>query len=47
LVTRCAWCERYLIDDEWVPADVPWPGRLTHGICPDCAARLKESGQSR
>jgi hypothetical protein len=47
LVTRCAWCERYLIDAEWVTVDAPWPGRLTHGICPDCAERLKEAGQSR
>jgi hypothetical protein len=46
LLTRCAWCDRYLVEGEWLPAPAVTPIRLTHGICPDCAAQLKEQGQS-
>jgi hypothetical protein len=46
LLTRCAWCERYRLDDRWVTLEGPPAGKVTHGICPDCLARLQESGQS-
>ena len=43
----CAWCRRIKYQDEWVSLekfmeqgfDTP----TTHGICPECAAREKES----
>jgi ribosomal protein L37AE/L43A len=46
LLVRCAWCDRYSLAGEWMPADeLPrvWAvGRklraeqVTHSICPDC-----------
>jgi hypothetical protein len=48
LRVRCAWCERVKKGDEWV--DVPevqamrvtrdTSERHSHGICPDCFAKL-------
>jgi hypothetical protein len=52
MVTRCAWCERFCLDDEWSAPPVAglWSGfltgRTTHGICPDCLAGLAASGES-
>jgi len=48
LLVRCAWCKRIKIDDEWVEvAEVLAmrqthlaPERHSHGICPDCFAKL-------
>ena len=48
LLVRCAWCERIKMDDEWVEgAEVQTmrqtrrsPERHSHGICPDCFAKL-------
>ena len=46
LLVRCAWCDRYSLAGEWMPADelphVWGVGRklraeqVTHSICPDC-----------
>jgi hypothetical protein len=47
LTTRCAWCDRYLLDGQWVQLEAPPSGQVTHGICPDCLAELRASGQSR
>jgi hypothetical protein len=42
LVSVCAWCQRVWVDDCWVAAppgaEPPAGGRVTHTICPDCAA---------
>jgi hypothetical protein len=52
MVTRCAWCERFCLDDEWAsPPDAGlWSGflaaRTTHGICPDCLAGLAANGKT-
>ncbi len=47
LLTICAWCKK--VRDErgyWKQADSRqdenYYGRVTHGICPDCAVKLKE-----
>jgi hypothetical protein len=50
VLVRCAWCERIKVGDEWVDAEVR-AMRLTpdatehhsHGICPDCFAKLTPS----
>jgi len=51
LLTLCSWCNRGLIDDSWheieevitglrlFDAELP---RLTHGMCPECVARLTQ-----
>ena len=46
LLVRCAWCDRYSLAGDWMPADeLPpvWGVRrklqaeqVTHSICPDC-----------
>ena len=46
LLVRCAWCDRYSLGGEWMPAsELPhvWgvgkklrEERVTHSICPDC-----------
>jgi hypothetical protein len=44
ILVRCAWCERVKVADEWVDADVEamrlGHGHHSHGICPDCFAKL-------
>ena len=54
LAKRCAWCGRLDLGRRWTPPDeVPQflPAavreRITHGICPDCLARLEREGQTR
>jgi len=52
MLTRCAWCGRYELGDEWLePAERPrflrpdaLPDRTTHGICGDCFHRLEANG---
>jgi hypothetical protein len=53
LVTRCAWCDRYLLAGRWrlsseVPGLVETVGRdrLTHSICDSCVRHLRTSGAS-
>jgi len=47
LVVRCAWCDRVRVaPDEWVEQNDEveahaFLGRASHGICPDCLARVK------
>jgi hypothetical protein len=51
-VRICGWCKRFPIDLEWLEAEdaVPRLGLmsggmtplLTHGICPDCEARIND-----
>ena len=46
LLVRCAWCDRYSLAGEWMPAnELPhvWgvdrklhAEQITHSICPDC-----------
>jgi hypothetical protein len=46
MLLRCAWCERFEIDGEWLRLDAVGAGGLrvttsllehaSHGICPDC-----------
>ncbi len=49
-LTMCAWCDRFLVDGEWVEVEVAakrlelfrrseMPA-LDHGICPDCSGTL-------
>ena len=49
-VTRCAWCGRYRIGDDWVTSSYSRGpvrrSRTTHSICEDCVAGLREAGQS-
>jgi hypothetical protein len=47
---RCAWCGRYRVGELWLPAHA-MPAAATaapvsHGICPDCVAALRDAGKS-
>jgi hypothetical protein len=53
LATRCAWCGRVSVATRFLEADetpsfvVSSHGpALTHGICPECVAELRKTGQS-
>lgn len=50
LSARCAWCGRYRVGDSWLPAgEIPEAAagaRVSHGICPDCVAALRDAGKS-
>ena len=49
LIRMCAWCERFLIDGEWVQpprgalAAIDAPNMVSHSICPSCAAKHSKS----
>lgn len=47
---RCAWCGRYRVGERWLsPDDLPDVAAATpvsHGICPDCIAALRDTGKS-
>jgi hypothetical protein len=49
LMSRCAWCGRYRVDDRWVRVE-PKPefleDRTSHGICTECIAALRGAGLS-
>jgi hypothetical protein len=50
MAARCAWCGRYRVGEEWVPVG-PVPAfseaaHVTHGICDECIAALRDSGMS-
>lgn len=51
LVTVCGWCERAVIDGEWVllpraaRAAID-AGAVSHSICPECAAAQQRAGRS-
>jgi hypothetical protein len=48
-ITRCAWCGRSRIGDEWSIGDPPRLSaqhRITHGVCDDCVAGLRDEGKS-
>jgi hypothetical protein len=54
LARRCAWCGRLALGRHWTPpAELPGflPAevrqRISHGICPDCLARLEREGGTR
>ena len=55
LPRRCAWCERFCVDGEWIvgrrDADSTdsvhaHGASMTHTICDDCIGRLQETGRS-
>ena len=55
LVTRCAWCGRYEVENRWVDEATvnafakpgTWASTMaSHGICPDCTEDLKQRGLS-
>lgn len=49
-LTMCGWCDRFLVDDEWVEVEEaarrlrlferPEMPRIEHDICPDCTELL-------
>ena len=48
-VEMCGWCDRFLVDAQWVEVEVASRRlaltgarrpAITHGICPDCAQLL-------
>lgn len=49
---RCAWCERFSVEGEWVRGrretdEVQAHGwKMTHTICEECAAQLRANGKS-
>jgi hypothetical protein len=47
---RCAWCGRYRVGERWLPAGELPEGvvaaSVSHGICPDCVAALRDAGKS-
>jgi hypothetical protein len=50
LTTRCAWCSRYRVGERWLLArkrdPPPDAVDVSHGICPDCLAALRDAGLS-
>jgi hypothetical protein len=50
LTSRCAWCGRHQVGDEWITVDrMPRFGTFgaqSHTICPDCVEELRRSGRS-
>ncbi len=46
---QCSWCQKVFIDGAWtkVPgqksAPLPIGGKVTHGICPACAGRMRDA----
>lgn len=45
LPIRCAWCARWRVDLVWT-AQAPaasGPAKVSHGICPECARKMKEA----
>jgi len=46
LLPPCAWCKKYRTDDgEWKPIEqylYESGASMTHGICPDCAAKMEK-----
>jgi hypothetical protein len=50
LVTRCAWCGRFLDGGRWVVVDPVQTSveqaEITHGICGDCVEALRAAGMS-
>lgn len=53
MLTRCAWCDRIALGEQWLRREdfrdrQPQQGfRLTHGICPDCVASVKAERSQR
>ena len=52
--TRCAWCGRVSVTTRFLePEETPaflvssHGPAMTHGICPECVAELRKTGQSR
>jgi hypothetical protein len=50
MIEMCGWCDRFLVDVEWVEVEQaaarlqlfrqPGPPTISHGICPDCSEML-------
>ncbi|HEX4670092.1 MAG TPA: hypothetical protein VH275_08995 [Solirubrobacterales bacterium] len=49
-LTMCGWCDRFLVDGEWVEVEeavarlglfaLPELPEISHGVCPDCSEML-------
>jgi hypothetical protein len=49
-LTMCGWCDRFLVDGEWVEVEdavarlrlfeLPRMPEISHGVCPDCTEML-------
>ncbi len=49
-LTMCGWCDRFLVDSEWVEVEeavarlglfeLPRMPAIDHGVCPDCTEML-------
>lgn len=56
LLVRCAWCGRLQIGGEWLRLEAIGSGQMriaegvvrrsTHGICPDCFARVSDKADA-
>jgi hypothetical protein len=50
MLTMCGWCDRFLVDGEWVEVEegvarlglfqLPAMPAIGHGVCPDCTEML-------
>lgn len=50
-LTMCGWCDRFLVDGEWVEVEravarlglfqLPEMPEIDHGVCPDCTEMLR------
>jgi hypothetical protein len=54
MLRRCAWCGRFDLGEQWVPAEEApafvWTlldRRATHGICESCLGRLERERRNR
>jgi len=45
----CAWCRKIGVQDEWISVesyfDRELKTRTSHGVCPECAAKLEQQAQ--
>jgi hypothetical protein len=48
MTARCAWCGRFRLGEQWFPLGEPGEATapVSHGICPDCVAALRDAGKS-
>lgn len=38
MAVQCAWCRLWRVDTVWTPVAPASVAKVSHGICPECAA---------
>lgn len=42
MAVQCAWCRLWRVDAVWTPVAPANVAKVSHGICPECAAKQLE-----